>query len=319
MNLDQIYKKVIAKGIEADIRKQTVIKQALKQQKEKFEKLPQKEKNYFDKDSLFNPFADTRILYGNSQEKISAAIVGVDIGVGELLLADRLNQKGAKINLAVSHHPQGHAFAHFYQVMDLQIDEFINYGISASLSENALNQRKEEVSRKVHAANFNRTYNAAKLLDFNFFCMHTPCDNLAYQFLREKLNKAKPAQLSEVMDVLYAIGEYQDAARFNNPPKIVIGNAQSRCQKIHLEFTGGTEGPKDIYKELAAQGVDTIVAMHQSEVHYKKCKEANINVIFASHIASDNLGINQMLDHLLAEKNFKIYEASGFKRIKRKK
>ncbi len=286
--------------------------------KKNFEQLSKKERGYFDQDSLFNPFADTRIIYEHNKEEITSALVGIDISVGELLLADRLNQKGAKINLAVSHHPQGYAFANFYEVMDLQIDGFIDYGISVSLSEKTLRQRKDEVSRKVHAANFNRTYNTAKLLGLNFFCMHTPCDNLAYQFLRKKIDKAGPVHLSEIMNILYSIGEYQDAARFNTPPKIVIGSSQSRCRKIHLEFTGGKEGPKDIYKELAAQGVDTIVAMHQSEAHYKKCKEANINVVFASHIASDNLGVNLMLDFLQAEKNFKIYEASGFKRIKHK-
>ncbi len=318
MKLNQIYKKVVDKGIEADIRTKSAIKEALAREKEKFDNLPKKEKDYFDQDSLFNPFADTRIIWGNPQQEIKEAIVGVDVGVGELLLADRLNQKGAKINLAVSHHPQGHAFAQFYEVMDLQIDGLIDYGISVSLSETALNQRKDEVSRRVHSANFNRTYCAAKLLDLNFFCMHTPCDNLAYQFLRKKIDQAKPCRLSEIMDILYSIGEYQHAAKMNNPPKIVVGNKLSRCSKVHLEFTGGTEGPKGIYKELAAKGVDTIVAMHQSEEHYKKCKEEKINVIFASHIASDNVGINLMLDHLQAEKNFKVYEVSGFKRVKRK-
>jgi len=86
-----------------------------------------------------------------------------------------------------------------------------------------------------------------------------------------------------------------------------------------LEFTGGTEGPKEIYEKLSTKGVDTIIAMHQSEEHFKKCKEANINVIFASHIASDNIGINIMLDHLENKEKFTIYEFSGFRRFKRKK
>jgi len=58
--------------------------------------------------------------------------------------------------------------------------------------------------------------------------------------------------------------------------------------------------------------------MHQSEEHFKKCKEFNINVIFASHIASDNLGINLMLDYLESKDGLKVYEFSGFRRFKRK-
>ncbi len=319
MKFNQIYKKVVEKGIASDIRSKTALKEIFACKKKEYEKLSKDKKNYFDRDALFNPFADTRIIYGNPDDKINGAIVGIDIGAAELLLADRLNQKGAKINLAISHHPQGLAFAQFYEVMDLQIDGFNDYGISLSLAEKTLLERKSEVARRVHAANFNKAHDAAKLLNLNFFCMHTPCDNLAYQYLRKKINQRKPSKLEDIMDILYSIPEYQDAAKHNNPPKIIIGNQKSRCEKIYLEFTGGTEGPKSIYKELAASGVDTIVAMHQSEAHYKKCKEANINVIFASHIASDNIGVNLMLDHLQADKNFKVYEVSGFTRIKRKK
>lgn len=319
MKLNQIYKKVVEKGISSDIRSKDAIKKSLSEQKEKFNKLEKKEKDYFDKDALFNPFADTRIVYGNPDEKINAAIIGIDIGAGELLLADRLNQKGANINLAISHHPQGYALAQFYEVMDLQIDGFADYGIAMGLSEKSLLQRKGQIERRVHAANFNRNHDVARLLKLNYMCMHTPCDNLVYQFLRKKIDQAKPSKLKDIMDILYTIDEYQYAAKNNNPPKIVTGNKESRCRKIHLEFTGGTEGPEDIYKELAAKGIDTIVAMHQSENHYKKCKEAKINVIFASHIASDTVGVNLMLDQLQAEKNFRIYEAGGFRRIKRKK
>ena len=50
------------------------------------------------------------------------------------------------------------------------------------------------------------------------------------------------------------------------------------------------------------------------------CKEQNINVIVASHIASDNLGINRMLDFMEEKgKKLKVYELAGFRRIKRNK
>ena len=63
----------------------------------------------------------------------------------------------------------------------------------------------------------------------------------------------------------------------------------------------------------------SIVAMHQSEEHVKKSKEAHLNVIVASHIASDNLGVNLMFDHLTSKAKLKIHEFSGFKRVVRRK
>lgn len=318
MKLKNLYQEVIKKGIESDIRSRKEVEALLDENKQKLENLGKKEKDFFDKDLLVNPFADTRILYGDGQSNIKSMIVGVDVDVGELVLTDRLKEKGEKIDLVISHHPQGRAYARFYDVMDLQVDVFANQGIALGVCEKLLKERKSQVARRVSSANHSRSVDAARLLNINFLCMHTPCDNLAYQHLRRLVDKDKPQNLGKIMDILYAIPEYNDAAKKNNPPLIAVGNKKSRCKNIHLEFTGGTEGPKDIYKELASQGVDTIIAMHQSEEHYRKCEEAKINVIFASHIASDNLGINIMLDYLESKEKFKIYEFSGFKRFKRK-
>jgi len=317
MKLNVLYRKVIAKGIEADIRSRGEIDKLLKQKKKGYEKLTPKEQECFDLDSLFNPFADTRILEGDPESSVKSMIVGIDVDGSDLLLVDKLKDKGKKIDLIVSHHPQGRAYARFYEVMDLQIDIFARAGIPVSVSENLLGERKRQVARRVSSANHARAVDTAKLLKQNFLCIHTPADNCAYQYLRKEVDKLKPASLGQIMDLLLAVPEYVDAARNNNPPQIAVGNRNSRCKKIYLEFTGGTEGPQNIYEKLSSRGIDTIIAMHQSEEHFKKCKKANINVIFASHIASDALGLNILLDSLEKKEKFKIYEFSGFRRFKR--
>lgn len=319
MKLKDIYQEIIKKGIEADIRSKQEIDKLLRTKKEAYEKLNKQEKELFDMDSLEHPFSDTRILNGSDSTDIKSMIVGIDVDEAELLLADKLNEKDVGIDLVVSHHPAGRAYAKFYEVMDLQVNAFSDEGVSISASENLLLERKAQVERRVHAANHQRPVDVAKWLKLNFLCMHTPCDNLAYQYLRKALDKNKPSTLGDIMDILYAIPEYKDAAKNNNPPMIGIGNKNSKVCRIHLEFTGGTEGPQDIYTKLSANGIDTIVAMHQSEEHFKKCKEANINVIVASHIASDSLGVNIMLDYLESKEKLKIYEFSGFRRFTHKR
>jgi len=299
MKLKNLYQEIVKKGIDSDVRNFKEIEIILKENKKNFEELSNRDKELFDQDVLFNPFADTRILTGDLTKNIKSMIVGIDVDGGELVLVDRLREKGEKIDLVVSHHPQGRAYAKFYDVMDLQVDVFANEGIALGVCE--------------------RSVDIAKLLNIDFMCAHTPCDNLAYQYLRKKIDKVKPTSLGNISDILQNIPEYIDAAKNNNPPQIVLGNKKSRCRNIHLEFTGGTEGPKGIYKELAAKGVDTIIAMHQSEEHFNKCKESKINVIFASHIASDSLGINIMLDYIESKEKIKIYEFSGFRRFKRNK
>ncbi len=318
MNLERFYQEIVKKGIEEDVRSKKEINVSLENEKKAYGALSKKEKEFFDLDRLFNPYADTRILNGNPKSNIKSVIVGIDVEGAELAVIDALKQKGKKIDLAIAHHPEGHAYASFYDVMDLQVDIYAKAGVSLSVSQNLLNERKQEVARRVSAANHRRSSDAARLLGINFLCMHTPCDNCAYQLTRGILNKHKPATLAAIMDILLDMPEYAHAAKNNNMPTITIGSKQSRCKNIHFEFTGGTEGPKDIYEKLAAQGIDTIIAMHQSEEHHKQSKKANINVIVASHIASDNIGINVMLDYLERNQKLEVYEFSGFKRVKRK-
>jgi putative NIF3 family GTP cyclohydrolase 1 type 2 len=318
MNLGNFYREIIKKGIEEDVRSRKEIDACLEQEKKNYEALDKKVKDFFDIDRLFNPYADTRILNGDPKTDIKSVIVGVDVEAGELAAVEALRRQGKKIDLAIAHHPEGHAFANFYDVMDLQVDIYAQAGVSVSVSQNLLAERKQEVARRVSAANHRRGSDIARLLGINFLCMHTPCDNCAYQFMKKTLNKRKPSTLAEVMDIILDVPEYTHAAKNNNAPVITIGSKRSRCKNIHFEFTGGTEGPKEIYEKLAAEGIDTIIAMHQSEEHYKQSKKANINVIVASHIASDNIGINLMLDHLEKSRKLEVFEFSGFKRVKRK-
>ena len=317
MRLEEIYKTVIDEGIKADIRTEKRIHELLSQTKNAYKTLSVKERDFFDKESLSNPFPDSRILCGDPKSNISSAFVGIDVTGEELLLIDRLKEKGRNIDLVISHHPQGRAYANFYEVMDLQIDAFDKEGISISTAETLLKARKSAVERKIHAVNHERFVDMAKLLKINFLCMHTPADNLAYQFMKKTMDKKNPKTLKDMMSILLSFPEYREAAKNNNPPKIILGAGSSRCHKIHIEFTGGTEGPVEIYEKLSGSGIDTIISMHQSEEHFKKCREANINVIFASHIASDTLGMNLMLDRIEKKGKLKIDAFSGFRRFKR--
>ena len=318
MKLKTIYQEIIKKGIEADIRGKKEIGNYFKEKKSAYDKLEKSQKETFDLDSLINPFADTRILNGGLEADIKSVIVGVDVNEAELLLVDRLREKKTSIDLAISHHPTGRALASLYDVMDLQIFAYHNEGISLSASENLLSERKAEIERRIHAANHQKVVDVAKWLKINLLCMHTPCDNLAYQYIKKLMDKEIPSTIGNIVDLLNEIPEYKESAKNNNSVMIEIGNKASLVSRIHIEFTGGTEGPSGIYDKLSSCGVDTIIAMHQSEEHFKKCKEHNINVVVAPHIASDNLGVNLMLDYLTSKEKIQIYEFAGFRRFARK-
>lgn len=288
MKLSYLYKQVIKFGIECD---------------------PRKEAN-------IDSYADTAILYGDGDIQIKKILVGIDIEVAELLLADRIrHQQG--LDLIISHHPQGRALVSLYKVMQLQVDLLRKIGISKSVAQQLLDERKREVERRFLPQNYMRSVDAARTLNLPFMCIHTAADNHAYSFIQELMNKQKPKRLQDIVDILMDIPEYKEAAGDYVGPRIILGNPKRSVGKIFVEMTGGTAGPKEVFAKLYKAGIRTLVSMHMSEEHFKKVKDTNLNVIIAGHMSSDTLGLNLLLDRIEKKERLQIFNCSGFRRIRR--
>jgi hypothetical protein len=318
MKLKDLYSAVIETGVKNDLRGKEVIQKLLAEEKSKFEKLDEKEKEYFDRDRLFNPFSDTRILHGDGELEVGKVIIGIDMEVGEVLLAYLLNKElERKIDLIIAHHPEGFALVRLFDVMKLQSDLLAACGITLSVAEKLMEKRIGEVERRLMPVNHNRTVDVARLLNLPMICIHTAADNCVTQFLDQVFQKEKPARLRDILQLLKAIPEYQRSAALQLPPRIVSGSEESGCGKIVVDMTGGTEGAKDIYEKYAAGGVSTLVGMHISEDHLENAKKANLNVVIAGHISSDNLGLNLLLDSVEKKGRLDYVCVSGFERIRR--
>ncbi|MFN3301797.1 MAG: NGG1p interacting factor NIF3 [Patescibacteria group bacterium] len=312
MTQEQIYQLAIKMGIEADLRDNSEIAKLLNRIKEKYEKMSEEEKEEFDKEKLTNPYSDTRILVP-TKRKIKKILVGIDIGVGELLLAKEFGD----IDLVISHHPAGKALAGLDDVMHLQADLLAQYGVPINIAESLLKVRIDEVARKISPANHNREVDAAKLLGLGFMCLHTVCDNLVTKFLKEKIEKEKPEYVSDILKILKNIPEYKEAIKIGAGPKLFAGSLDNRVGKVVLlETTGGTEGSPKIYHYLSQAGIGTVIGMHMSEPHKKEAEKAHINAVIAGHISSDSLGMNLFLDEL-EKRGIKIVPCSGLIRVRR--
>lgn len=319
MKLTDIYQAAIECGIKNDPRGEKEIKRLLSIEKKKFDKLDAKEKESFDPEKLVNPYADSRISY-DSGEKVQGVLVGIDVDTAEMLLADRLREKGEKINAVIAHHPVGLAYAKFYEVMDMQADIFSSFGVPISASEDLTEKRKKDVGEKVMASNHFKAVDSARLLNFSLMNFHTPADNCVASFLQSRFDREKPSDLGAIIDMLMEEKEYSEAAKRGAGPVILVGGKERRVKKVMVDMTGGTEGAKEIFAKLSAAGVDTMVGMHFSDEHKKAIQAANMNAVIAGHIASDNLGVNIVLDHVEKKHGaLKVCEAGGFIRVKRGK
>jgi putative NIF3 family GTP cyclohydrolase 1 type 2 len=313
MTIKEIYDLAIKEGVKADFRGEKAIKENLKREKERYERMKKEEKDVYDKEKLENPFSDSRILYGNEKKKIKKVLVGIDIDGEEMLLAKQLKD----IDLVISHHPRGIALAGLDDVMKLQIDVMHMYGVPINIAEKLIRKRIEEVSRGLSPANHNRVIDMARHLDIPLMCLHTPCDNLAAQFVDKKLKKDKPIFVGDIISSLKEVEEYKEAEKFGAGPKIFVGGKENRAGEIVIsEMTGGTEGAPEIYEKLAYAGAGTVVGMHISEKHREEAEKAHINVVIAGHISSDSIGVNLFLDNI-EKKGIEIVSCSGLIRISR--
>jgi len=313
MKIKEIFDLAIKMGIKADFRGQKKIANILKRRRKKYNSLSNKEKEIYDKDSLSNPYLDSRICNLSRDKNVRKVLAGIHIEGEELFLAKELKD----IDLVIAHHPIGKGLSHLADVMELQCDVLNYYGVPINIAEGLMKERIEEVARVIHALIHEKTVDIAKLLGINLINIHTPTDNLVANFLKKIFEKKKPEYVEDIINLLLEIPEYKEAAKLGAGPKIFAGSKDNRCGKIALtEITGGTEGSSKLYTKMSNAGIGTIVSMHQSEEHRKEALKAHINVIVAGHCASDSLGMNLFLDEL-EKRNIKIVPCAGLIRVKR--
>ncbi|MDD2421471.1 MAG: NGG1p interacting factor NIF3 [Heliobacteriaceae bacterium] len=314
MKLQEIYQLVVSLGIAADPRGPEGVQQYLKQQEQYIVDLKPENRWEFDQERLVNPFSDTRILWGDPEKEVKGVFVGIDMEVGEVLLADRLAAKGQPVDLVMSHHPEGCALAALHHVMHVQEDMLYRMGVPVNVAEGIMAGRINEVKRGLAPVNHYRAVDAARLLGLPFMCVHTPADNHVNTYLEKRIAERQPVLVSDVIKLLLEIPEYQVAASRQAGPVLFAGKQSARCGKVMVDMTGGTSGSEDAYARLSQAGVGTVVVMHMGEKHRKEAEKHHINVIVAGHMASDSLGMNLVLD-VLEQRGLEISPCAGLIRL----
>ena len=316
MTIQEIYDLAISMGIKADPRGEAIVMKQLEKVKREAGELSSMQKRFFDKESLRNPYSDSRILIGDPKMQVDKVLAGIDAGSTEVLLMDRLNERGGKFDLLISHHPEGHALAALHEVMDLQVDMYAAHGVPVNVAHALISRRMKEVELRFHPLNHTEAIDAARLLGVPMLAIHTIWDNLGNQFMQDFIKKQEFDTVGEIVDYMLEIPEYQESSRGRAGPLIVSGDKKSRAGKVALFFTGGTNPTKELYREFAKVGIGTVIDMHMGSDAIEEMKKLHINVINAGHMASDSIGANIFLDALEA-KGIEVVVCSGLIRVKR--
>ncbi len=241
-------------------------------------------------------------------EGIKKLCIGVDMEAAEMLIAREI---GA--DAVITHHPVGGApRVNLFKVMQKQIDRMVEAGVPVNKAQKMLKEQVGKVERGLHVSNYDRAVSAAKVLDMPFVGIHTPTDMLAEKKVQEHLDQAladKPrSTVGDVIDALNQLPEYKNTL---SKPAARVGSKEDYAGKVFVTMSGGTGGGAKVIKSYFEAGVGTLVCMHMPEDVIKEVKEQNIgNVVVAGHMASDSVGINQLVA-ALEEKGVDVIRMSG--------
>lgn len=235
--------------------------------------------------------ADSGIMVNG--ENIKKVIIGIDMETQELLLAKELG-----FDCVVSHHPKADSpRVNFPEVMDVQIEKMVEFGVPINKAQKALKKKVKSVEMKMHVSNYDRVSSAARLLKMPFMNIHMPADmiteRIVQNYLDKKFEEHPKKTLGDLIDALNAMDAYKGALA---SPVIRVGNASDYAGKVAVLMAGGTNGGIDVFKSYFEAGVGTIICMHVPEDVKKAVKEQNIgNIIVAGHMASDSIGLNEII------------------------
>ena len=93
-------------------------------------------------------YADSAVLYGDPATQVGAVLVGIDIDVGEIMLADRLRER-RKIDLVLSHHPCAQAYAGLPKVVGMQAGLLEAHGMRSSAASAFAGERARKLACKI--------------------------------------------------------------------------------------------------------------------------------------------------------------------------
>lgn len=319
MKVYEAYELAIKTGMSKDPRPEEEVRRVLDEARREYDSTPECDRELFDTESLWNPYADCRFsALADEARDIEAGTMmwGIDIGTGEVLLADRLREKGRRIDALVAHHPLGSSRVLFPKVMSMQADMYHSAGVPINVAESIMDPREQEALRGMQGVNHNQAADAARLLGIPLFNVHSAADNMVQSYLTDLFDREEPKRLGDIIDVLMREPEYREAARSNARPQIMVGSRDSRCGRILCKMTGGTSGPKSMYEALSRAGIGTVVGMHFPESHYEAAREAHVNLVISGHMPSDSLGVNLICD-VWDRHGIDVIPCSGFIRCSR--
>ena len=225
--------------------------------------------------------------------RLRKALVAIDVGVAELLLARDLG-----CDAVIAHHPAGgSARLEGYKVFLRHIEQLKEAGVPGEVAREAVRPKMRVLELQHHPDNYDQTTSAAKRLRIPLMSIHSPCDEIGRKMILSALKGLD--ENSTVRDVVSRIGRFPEYRKAVSKIEVRLGSPKSKAGKIAISHAAYTNGGYEIAKTYFQNGVGTLSYIHIAEADLTRlANEPSGNLIVLGHIASDWLGINGLLREL---------------------
>lgn len=241
--------------------------------------------------------------------EVRRVFVGIDVDVGELLLARALGADGV-----IAHHPIGsHARLGLATVIEGHKTQMRAAGIPAEVAHEMMLARQRPVAHGLHTTNYDRVVDAARQLEMPMMNIHLAADLIGRQFFIDFVGRVVDAGTTSVGGLLGELKTIPEMEASLVQPELWLGEAQNPVGRWVVQMAAGTNGGALVYRTYYEHGIDTILAMHIDERDLRELEQLQrptANLVITGHIPSDSIGMNRVID-ALEKQGIEVIAGSG--------
>jgi len=231
---------------------------------------------------------------------VRRVFVGIDVDLGELLLARSLGADGV-----IAHHPIGsRARLGLPAVIERHEAQMRAEGIPAEVAHQKMLERRGPLAHALHTTNYDRVVDAARQLNIPTMNIHLAADLIGRQYFIDFVGRIADGGTTTVGGLIGELRTIPEMELSLVQPELWLGRAENPVGRWVVQMAAGTNGGAAVYRTYYEHGIDTILAMHIDERDLRELEQLQrlqANLVITGHMPSDSIGMNRVIDALESE------------------
>ncbi len=238
---------------------------------------------------------DSAVYVGG--EGIERVLFGLDIGVGELMMARQLDY-----DCVVAHHPVGVPHRS-WRVFERHVALLMEASVPEEAAREAVVPKMEALRLRGQAGNYEQVPMAARRLGMPFLNIHCPLDEMGRRVMQSTVDEVlADGPAPRVQDLVDALAGLPAARRAETEVTVPLGELTAEAGATVVAHGALTNGGYHVARAYFEHGVDTVVYIHVSPEDVKRLRKHDEGqLIVTGHVVGDAFGIEPYLQALRAE------------------